>query len=125
MLWTRRQPPQEELGSVGVVELIKRTSHAGFDVAGLETGPSYGSPRQSSTLPPVAKMKAGAGGPLADYAKSNERVRTVHKRVKNEGILQMPVLLDWARNDPSAQLARGGSCSTVSRKRTRGRGRSL
>jgi 2-hydroxy-6-oxonona-2,4-dienedioate hydrolase len=53
----------------------------------------------------VAKIKAGAGEPLA--SQFNAWKKTVHERVKNEGLLQMPVLLYWGRNDPSAVLARG------------------
>jgi len=53
----------------------------------------------------VAKMKAGAGEPLA--SQFNDWKKTVLQRVKDEGILQMPVLLYWGNNDPSAVLSRG------------------
>ncbi len=61
-----------------------------------------GLPKSQET---VAKIKAGAGEPLA--SQFNDWKKSVHERVKNEGLLQMPVLLYWGRNDPSAVLARG------------------
>jgi 2-hydroxy-6-oxonona-2,4-dienedioate hydrolase len=61
-----------------------------------------GLPKSQET---VAKMKAGAGEPLA--SQFNDWKKTVLQRVKDEGILQMPVLLYWGNNDPSAVLSRG------------------
>ncbi len=65
-----------------------------------------------------AKIKAGVGGPLAFFvpiaivgqpqlAGFNDFRRKWIERVKNEGTLQMPVLLYWGFNDPSALVARG------------------
>jgi len=65
-----------------------------------------------------AKIKTGVGGPLAYFvpvaivgqpqlAGFNEWKKSWIERVKNEGILQMPVLLFWGFNDPSALVPRG------------------
>jgi 2-hydroxy-6-oxonona-2,4-dienedioate hydrolase len=58
----------------------------------------------------VAKVKAGAGAPLYDMRPNSgfPQWKTAWlERVKNEGILQVPVLLYWGRNDPSAVIANG------------------
>lgn len=58
----------------------------------------------------VAKVKAGAGAPLYDMRPNSgfPQWKTAWlERVKNEGILQVPVLLYWGRNDPSAMIANG------------------
>jgi 2-hydroxy-6-oxonona-2,4-dienedioate hydrolase len=52
-----------------------------------------------------AKRKAGAGEPLRSQFKAWKK--TVHARIESEAVLQMPVLIYWGRNDPSALLARG------------------
>lgn len=51
------------------------------------------------------KIAAGAGEPLR--SEFNEWKKTVHERVRTEDILQMPVLLYWGKNDPSAMLRNG------------------
>ena len=53
----------------------------------------------------VAKMQAGAGEPLR--SQFNEWKKQVHERVRTEGPLQMPILLYWGKNDPSAMLRNG------------------
>jgi len=53
----------------------------------------------------VAKVAAGAGEPLR--SQFNEWKKTVHERVRTDGILQMPILLYWGKNDPSAMLRNG------------------
>ena len=61
-------------------------------------------------LETMAKIKAGAGAPLLDNRPNSSfpQWKTAWlDRVKNEGILQMPVLLYWGRNDPSAMIANG------------------
>ena len=59
----------------------------------------------------VEKIKAGAGGDLQDQGNPNSSFNKWknewHRRVREEGILQMPVLLYWARNDPSAIVENG------------------
>jgi 2-hydroxy-6-oxonona-2,4-dienedioate hydrolase len=58
----------------------------------------------------VAKVKAGAGAPLYDMRPNSEfpQWKTPQlERIKNEGILQVPVLLYWGRNDPSAVITNG------------------
>ena len=65
-----------------------------------------------------AKIKTGVGGPLAFFVPIavvgtpqlsgfNAFRKKWIERVRNEGILQMPVLLFWGYNDPSALVARG------------------
>lgn len=55
----------------------------------------------------VAKLKAGAGGELATTGGFNQWKAEWHKRIRREGVLQVPVLLYWGANDPSAALANG------------------
>jgi len=52
-----------------------------------------------------AKLAAGAGEPLR--SQFGEWKADVHERVREEGLLQMPVLLYWGNNDPSAMLKGG------------------
>jgi 2-hydroxy-6-oxonona-2,4-dienedioate hydrolase len=65
-----------------------------------------------------AKIKAGVGGPLGFFVPIaivgqpqlsgfNEFRKKWIERVRNEGTLQMPVLLYWGFNDVSALVARG------------------
>ncbi len=65
-----------------------------------------------------AKIKAGVGGPLAFFVPIaivgqpqlsgfNEWKKHWIERVRNEGTLQMPILLYWGFNDPSALVGRG------------------
>ncbi len=85
------------------LEAISFKPEVAFDDEFWEAGKYMASlPKSQET---VAKIKAGAGEPLA--SQFNEWKKSIHERVKNEGILQMPVLLYWGRNDPSAVLARG------------------
>ncbi|MGB9070704.1 MAG: alpha/beta hydrolase [Candidatus Acidiferrales bacterium] len=64
------------------------------------------------------KIKAGTGGPLGfsvplgivgdpGHAGFNAFRKTWIERVRTEDVLQMPVLLYWGFNDPSALVARG------------------
>ncbi|MBZ5541536.1 MAG: alpha/beta hydrolase [Acidobacteriia bacterium] len=85
------------------LQAISFLPDAAFDDEFWEAGKYMASLPKS--LETAAKVKAGAGEPLASQFK--EWKKTVHERVKNEGLLQMPVLLYWGRNDPSAVLARG------------------
>jgi 2-hydroxy-6-oxonona-2,4-dienedioate hydrolase len=55
----------------------------------------------------VAKLKAGAGGELATTEGFNKWKAEWYERIRKEGVLQMPVLLYWGRNDPSALIANG------------------
>ncbi|MGH9689596.1 MAG: alpha/beta fold hydrolase [Candidatus Acidiferrales bacterium] len=58
----------------------------------------------------VAKVKAGAGAPLFDMRPNsgfNAWKVPQLERIQNEGTLQVPVLLYWGHDDPSAILARG------------------
>jgi len=85
------------------LQAISFLPDAAFDEEFWEAGKYMASlPKSTET---AAKIKAGAGEPLA--SQFNEWKKTVHEQVKKEGILQMPVLLYWGRNDPSAVLARG------------------
>ena len=85
------------------IKAISFKPEVAFDDEFFEAGKYMASlPKSQET---VAKVKAGAGEPLA--SQFNEWKKTAHERVKNEGILQMPVLLYWGHNDPSAVLARG------------------
>lgn len=53
----------------------------------------------------AAKLAAGAGEPLR--SQFGEWKAMMHERVRKEGLLQMPVLLYWGKNDPSAMLKGG------------------
>jgi pimeloyl-ACP methyl ester carboxylesterase len=58
----------------------------------------------------VAKVKAGAGAPLFDMRPNsgfNAWKVPQLERIKNEGILQVPVLLYWGHDDPSAIIQNG------------------
>lgn len=85
------------------VKSISFKPEVAFDDEFFEAGKYMASlPKSQET---AAKMKAGAGEPL--NSQFNDWKKTVHEQVKNEGILQMPTLLYWGHNDPSAVLARG------------------
>ena len=74
-----------------------------FDDLFFKTGAYMASlPKSKET---VAKMAAGAGEPLR--SQFNEWKKQVHERVRTEGTLQMPILLYWGKNDPSAMLRNG------------------
>lgn len=79
-----------------------------FDDEYFEAGKYMASrPKSQQT---VAKIKAGAGAPLLDSRPDSSfpQWKTAWlDRVKNEGILQVPVLLYWGRNDPSAMIGNG------------------
>jgi 2-hydroxy-6-oxonona-2,4-dienedioate hydrolase len=74
-----------------------------FDEAFFETGCYMAS--QPKALETVRKMAAGAGEPLR--SQFNEWKKQWHERVRREGLLPMPVLLYWGRNDPSAMFRNG------------------
>jgi pimeloyl-ACP methyl ester carboxylesterase len=74
-----------------------------FDDLFFQTGCYLASlPKSKET---AAKIAAGAGEPLR--SQFNEWKETVHERVRTEAILQMPILLYWGKNDPSAMLRNG------------------
>jgi 2-hydroxy-6-oxonona-2,4-dienedioate hydrolase len=55
----------------------------------------------------AAKLKAGAGGELATDEGFKIWKAEWYGRIRKEGVLEMPVLIHWGRNDPSAPLANG------------------
>ena len=63
-------------------------------------------PKSAETM---AKLKAGAGGELATTEGFNKWKTEWHQRIRKEGVLQMPVLIYWGRNDPAAPLANGSA----------------
>lgn len=74
-----------------------------FDDLFFQTGAYMASlPKSKET---IAKMAAGAGEPLR--SQFDEWKKEVHERLRNEGTLQMPILLYWGKNDPSAMLRNG------------------
>ncbi|MEW5984554.1 MAG: alpha/beta hydrolase [Acidobacteriota bacterium] len=74
-----------------------------FDDLFFQTGCYMaGLPKAQETLKKVA---GGAGEPLR--SQFNDWKTQVHERVMEEGTLQMPVLLYWGKNDPSAMLKNG------------------
>lgn len=74
-----------------------------FDDQFFATGAWMASlPKAQETL---AKVKGGAGEPLR--SQFNEWKKEVHERLRREPVLQMPILLYWGRNDPSAMLRNG------------------
>ncbi len=74
-----------------------------FDEEFFETGCYMAS--QPKSLETVRKMASGAGEPLR--SQFDEWKKQWHDRVRREGLLPMPVLLYWGRNDPSAMLRNG------------------
>jgi 2-hydroxy-6-oxonona-2,4-dienedioate hydrolase len=79
-----------------------------FDDEYFEAGKYMsGLPKAQET---VAKVKAGAGAPLFDMRPDSgypQWKMAWLDRVKNEGLVKVPVLLYWGRNDPSAMIANG------------------
>ena len=74
-----------------------------FDDVFFKTGCYMASlPKSQET---VKKMAAGAGEPLR--SEFGEWKKQIHDRVRNEGLLQMPVLIYWGAKDPSAMLRNG------------------
>jgi 2-hydroxy-6-oxonona-2,4-dienedioate hydrolase len=55
----------------------------------------------------VAKLKAGAGGELATEDGFNKWKTEWFARIAKEGVLQMPVLIYWGKNDPLSPPANG------------------
>lgn len=55
------------------------------------------------------KRAAGAGKPHFFSKEGTEWIHSIHDRVKNEGTLQMPVLLYRSRNDPNSALGVPGA----------------
>jgi 2-hydroxy-6-oxonona-2,4-dienedioate hydrolase len=58
-----------------------------------------------------AKMRTDVGGELHDNF--YEYRRTMHKRIIDEGMLQMPIMIYWGRNDPMQPLERAMSLYEV------------
>ncbi len=82
---------------------ISFTPDVAFDEPFFATGMYMaGLPKAKETLTRVA---AGAGEPLRSGF--NDWKKQVHERIRSEDVLQMPVLLYWGRNDPSAMLRNG------------------
>ena len=63
-------------------------------------------PKSQETL---AKLKSGAGGELATTNGFNKWKAAWYAHIRKEGVLQMPVLIYWGRNDPAAALANGSA----------------
>jgi 2-hydroxy-6-oxonona-2,4-dienedioate hydrolase len=59
------------------------------------------------SLETAAKLKAGAGGELATAQGFNQWKTDWYERIRKEGVLQMPVLIYWGRNDPVSPVANG------------------
>jgi len=57
----------------------------------------------------AAKLKAGAGGELATTEGFNRWKAEWHARIRKEGVLPMPVLIYWGRDDSVAALANGSA----------------
>ena len=90
------------------ISAITRRPDLAFDDEYFEAGRFMTSqPIRQET---AAKVKAGAGAPLYDMRPNNEfnawKVPQLD-RIKNEGILQMPILLYWGHDDPSAMIQNG------------------
>ncbi len=90
------------------IQAITRHPELAFDDEYFEAGRYMASlPKAQET---VAKVKAGAGAPLYDMRPNSEfpqwKMQFLDK-IKNEGVLQVPILLYWARNDPSAVIENG------------------
>lgn len=82
---------------------ISHLPDVAFDDLFFKTGCYMASlPKSRET---VAKIAAGAGEPLGKEFPAWKK--TVHERVMKEGLLQMPTLLYWGKNDPSAMLKNG------------------
>jgi pimeloyl-ACP methyl ester carboxylesterase len=76
---------------------------AAFDDRFFQTGAYMASlPKSQET---IRKLAAGGGEPLR--SQFNEWKKQVHERVRTESPLQMPILLYWGKNDPSAMLRNG------------------
>jgi len=90
------------------IQAITYRPDLAFDDEYFETGKYMASlPKAQET---AAKVKAGAGAPLFDMRPNSGFPEWKMKwldRVKNEGILQVPVLLYWGRKDPSATIESG------------------
>jgi pimeloyl-ACP methyl ester carboxylesterase len=90
------------------IQAITARPDLAFDEEYFQAGAYMaGLPKAQET---VARVKAGAGAPLYDMRPNSgfPQWKTAWlDRIKNEGILQVPVLLYWGRNDPSAVIANG------------------
>jgi len=90
------------------IQAITARPDLAFDEEYFQAGAYMaGLPKAQET---VAKVKAGAGAPLYDMRPNSgfpEWKTAWLERVKNEGLVQVPVLLYWGRNDPSAMIANG------------------
>jgi len=90
------------------IQAITYRPDLAFDDEYFEAGKYMASlPKAQET---VAKVKAGAGAPLFDMRPNSEFPAWKMKwldRVKNEGVLRVPVLVYWGRNDPSATVDAG------------------
>ena len=90
------------------IQAITKRPDLAFDDEYFEAGKYMaGLPKSQQT---VANVKAGAGAPLYDMRPNNEfnswKVPQLD-RIKNEGILQVPILLYWGHDDPSAMIQNG------------------
>ncbi len=90
------------------IQAITARPDLAFDEEYFQAGAYMaGLPKAQET---VAKVKAGAGAPLYDMRPNSgfPQWKTAWlDRVKNEGLVQVPVLLYWGRNDPSAVITNG------------------
>ncbi len=90
------------------IQAITARPDLAFDDEYFEAGKYMASlPKSQET---VAKVKAGAGAPLYDMRPNsgfNAWKVPQLDRIKNEGILQVPVLLYWGHDDPSAIIQNG------------------
>jgi len=90
------------------IQAISFHPELAFDDEYFEAGKYMASlPKAQET---AAKVKAGTGDPLFDMRPGSSFPEWKMKwleRVKNEGILQVPVLLYWGRNDPAVTIQNG------------------
>jgi len=59
---------------------------------------------QPKVLETYARRDAGAGEPHFFSMEGTEWLNSVHTRIRSEGVLDMPVLLYWSRNDPNSVI---------------------
>ena len=96
------------------IQAITHHPELAFDDEYFEAGRYMASlPKAQET---VAKVKAGAGAPLFDMRPHSEfpqwKMQWLNK-IQNDGAVQVPVLLYWSYNDPSATIDMGHALFTV------------